>query len=168
MIKLNTTAGDIIIALDYDKAPNTAKNFETYVTDGFYDGVIFHRVIPGFMVQGGGFEAGMTEKDTRENIDNEANNGLSNEIGTLAMARTNAPHSASAQFFINVGNNKFLDHSAETDQGWGYCVFGKVVQGYEFVEAITKEPTANDGYHADVPVTDVIINTATVIDDIEL
>lgn len=168
MIKLETTAGDIIIQLDYDNAPNTAKNFEKYVTDGFYDGVIFHRVIPGFMVQGGGFEPGMKEKTTRDCIDNEANNGLSNEVGTLAMARTNDPHSASAQFFINVSNNTFLNHSSETSQGWGYCVFGKVVQGYENVEAITKQPTGNAGYHADVPKTDIIINKATIIDDIEL
>jgi peptidyl-prolyl cis-trans isomerase B (cyclophilin B) len=167
MIKLETTDGDIIIALDFENAPNTAKNFEQYVTDGFYDGVIFHRVIPGFMVQGGGFETGMTEKETRANIQNEANNGLSNDIGTLAMARTNEPHSASAQFFINVANNKFLNHSSETDAGWGYCVFGKVVEGYEVVNAITNLPTGSAGHHQDVPERDVVIKKATVINDIE-
>ena len=146
MIKLETTDGDIIIALDFENAPNTAKNFEQYVTDGFYDGVIFHRVIPGFMVQGGGFEIGMTEKETRANIQNEANNGLSNDIGTLAMARTNEAHSASAQFFINVADNKLLDFPGQ--DGWGYCVFGEIVAGQDVVDKIQSVETLNLGGHA--------------------
>ncbi len=165
MIKLETSDGDIFIELDYEKAPETAKNFETYVRDGFYDGTIFHRVIPGFMIQGGGFKPGMLEKETRAPIKNEADNGLSNDVGTIAMARTNDPHSASAQFFINVADNKFLNHTSPTPSGWGYCVFGKVVDGYEVVHAITGIPTTSAGFHQDVPSRDVVINKATVIDE---
>ena len=130
MIILHTNFGDISLELDHEKAPKTAANFEQYVSEGFYDGVIFHRVINGFMIQGGGFEPGMVQKTTRETIENEADNGLSNANGTIAMARTMDPHSASAQFFINVADNTFLDHTAKTTEGWGYAVFGKVVDGH--------------------------------------
>lgn len=162
MILLKTNHGDITIELDFDKAPETAKNFEQYVKDGFYDGVIFHRVISNFMIQGGGFEPGMNQKETRAPIKNEANNGLSNENGTVAMARTMDPHSASAQFFINVKDNGFLDHTAETMEGWGYAVFGKVVEGMDVVEKIKAVPTTMKAGHQDVPVDDVIIESATV------
>lgn len=161
MITLTTNHGDIQIELDYDNAPVTAENFAQYVKEGHYDGTIFHRVIDGFMVQGGGFASGMNEKQTRAPIKNEANNGLSNKTGTLAMARTMDPHSASAQFFINVNDNTFLDFKSETSQGWGYCVFGKVVAGMDVVEAIKGVATGNSGMHQDVPLEEVVIVSAT-------
>jgi peptidyl-prolyl cis-trans isomerase B (cyclophilin B) len=162
MIVLTTNFGEIKIELDFDKAPKSAANFEQYVKEGFYDGVIFHRVISNFMVQGGGFEPGMQQKKTREPIENEADNGLSNEMYTLAMARTMDPHSASAQFFINVADNAFLDHSGKNTQGWGYAVFGKVVEGQHVVDKIKLVPTTMKAGHQDVPVDDVIIEKAEV------
>jgi peptidyl-prolyl cis-trans isomerase B (cyclophilin B) len=162
MIILTTNHGDISIELDYEKAPKTAANFEQYVRDGFYDGVIFHRVIDGFMLQGGGFTPGMKQKDTRGTIENEADNGLKNLTGSLAMARTMDPHSASAQFFINVKDNSFLDHSAKTSQGWGYAVFGKVVDGMDVVNKIKGVKTTSRGGHQDVPEKDVIIESARI------
>ena len=162
MIVLTTNFGEIKIELDFDKAPKTAANFEQYVKEGFYDGVIFHRVISNFMVQGGGFEPGMHQKKTREPIENEADNGLSNEMYTVAMARTMDPHSASAQFFINVADNTFLDHSGKNTQGWGYAVFGKVVEGQDVVDKIKLVPTTMKVGHQDVPVDDVIIEKAEV------
>lgn len=164
MILLKTNHGDITLELDFDKAPETAKNFEQYVKEGFYDGLIFHRVISNFMIQGGGFEPGMKQRKTRATIKNEAKNGLSNKTGTIAMARTMDPHSASAQFFINVKDNSFLDHTAETMEGWGYAVFGKVVEGLDVVDAIKKVRTTSRSGHQDVPADDVIIESATVID----
>ncbi len=161
MIKLTTNHGDITIELHEDKAPITCANFKQYVEDGHYNGVIFHRVIPGFMIQGGGFAPGMQEKPSREPIQNEADNGLSNEPGSLAMARTPDPHSASAQFFINTKHNKFLDFPGQ--DGWGYCVFGKVVDGLDVVQNIEKVSTTTRMGHQDVPVDDVIIETAEVI-----
>jgi peptidyl-prolyl cis-trans isomerase B (cyclophilin B) len=165
MIKLHTNHGTITIELNHDKAPNTAANFLQYARDGFYDGTLFHRVIDGFMIQGGGMEAGMKEKATRAPIQNEADNGLSNETGTIAMARTNDPHSATAQFFINVKDNSFLDHSAPTPAGWGYCVFGKVTDGMDVVNAIKKVKTGSSGFHQDVPVDDVVIERVEVDED---
>lgn len=162
MITLTTNHGDIKIELDYENAPVTAENFAQYVKEGHYDGTIFHRVIDGFMIQGGGFASGMDEKQTRSPIKNEANNGLSNQTGTIAMARTMDPHSASAQFFINVSNNTFLDFKSESTQGWGYCVFGKVVEGMEVVEAIKGVSTGNYGMHQDVPLKEVVITKATL------
>lgn len=164
MIKLNTNMGEITIELDFDNAPNTAANFQQYVEDGFYDGKIFHRVIDGFMIQGGGFDADMNESETRPSIENEADNGLKNEIGTLAMARTNDPHSASSQFFINVGDNGFLNHSGKNTQGWGYAVFAKVVGGTDIVDAIKAVKTGSHGHHQDVPVDAVVIESAVVVD----
>lgn len=164
MILLKTSHGDITIELDYDKAPKTAENFEQYVRDGFYDGLVFHRVISNFMIQGGGFEPGMTPRKTRAPIPNEANNGLSNMKGTVAMARTMDPHSATAQFFINVENNGFLDHTAENAEGWGYCVFGKVVDGMDTVNSIRSVPTTMRAGHQDVPAEDVVIQKAEVIE----
>ncbi|MDB9706414.1 peptidylprolyl isomerase [Porticoccaceae bacterium] len=164
MITLRTTQGDISIELDFDKAPNTAANYLQYARDGFYNGTIFHRVIPGFMVQGGGMDAEMNEKESRESIENEADNGLANEIGTLAMARTSDPHSASSQFFINVSNNSFLNHSGKNSQSWGYAVFGKVVEGMDVVNAITEMETGSAGHHQDVPVETIEI-TETLISD---
>lgn len=161
-VTLHTNAGDIKIKLFDDKAPETAKNFLRYAEEGFYNNTIFHRVIKGFMVQGGGFEPGMNQKETHEPIQNEANNGLSNTRGTLAMARTQDPHSASCQFFINVVDNPFLDFTAENVHGWGYCVFGEVVEGMETVDKIREVKTGRSGYHADVPVEDVIIENTTV------
>jgi len=165
MIRLTTNFGNIDIQLDFEKAPVTAKNFEEYVKSGFYDGVIFHRVINGFMIQGGGFEPGMKEKRTNESIKNEANNGLSNMTGTIAMARTMDPHSASAQFFINVSDNTFLDHTAETMEGWGYAVFGKVTEGMDVVDQIKKVATTMAMGHQDVPAEDVIIEKAEIIEE---
>ncbi|WP_067869489.1 peptidylprolyl isomerase [Neptuniibacter marinus] len=165
MIILHTNFGDISLELDYEKAPKTAENFEQYVTDGFYDGVIFHRVINGFMLQGGGFEPGMVQKVTRETIENEADNGLSNSTGTVAMARTMDPHSASAQFFINVSDNTFLDHSAKTTEGWGYTVFGKVVDGMDVVNKLKTAATTIRAGHQDVPVEDIIIESAELVDE---
>lgn len=163
MIRLQTNFGNIDIELNYDKAPITCKNFEQYVTDGFYDGTLFHRVIDGFMVQGGGMEPGLQPKATREPIKNEADNGLKNETGTLAMARTTDPHSASSQFFINVSNNEFLDFTAQDTHGWGYCVFGKVVDGMDVVNTIKTQQTTSKMGHQDVPVDDIIIEKAEII-----
>ncbi len=162
MIVLETTFGDITIELDHEKAPKTAANFEQYVRDGFYDGTLFHRVIDGFMVQGGGFDENFDQKPTGDPIENEADNGLKNEAGTLAMARTQDPHSATAQFFINVADNAFLNHSGKSIQGWGYCVFGRVVDGMEVVEKIKNVETTRRGMHADVPAEDVVIKKAVV------
>lgn len=164
MIKMETSMGDIVIELDFEKAPKTAANFQQYVEEGFYDGLIFHRVINGFMVQGGGMDENMKEKATREPIKNEANNGLKNDCYTLAMARTMDPHSASSQFFINVKDNGFLNFSSETPQGWGYAVFGKVVEGTDVVDQIKTVATGRHGFHDDVPVEPVFINKATVIE----
>jgi len=164
MITFKTNLGDIKISLDFDKAPITAENFTKYAKEGFYEGTIFHRVIKGFMAQGGGFAAGMEEKDTNETIKNEANNGLSNKRGTLAMARTNEPHSASAQFFINLSDNDFLDHKNESTQGWGYCVFGEVVEGMDVVDKMVAIPTGRNGFHDDVPKEEIIIESVTVED----
>lgn len=164
MILLKTNFGDITLKLDHEKAPVTAKNFEQYVKEGFYNGVIFHRVISNFMIQGGGFEPGMTQKTTRETIKNEANNGLSNKCYTIAMARTMDPHSASAQFFINVKDNGFLDYTAETMEGWGYAVFGEVVEGQDVVDKIKGVKTTMKAGHQDVPVDDVIIEEASIIE----
>ena len=165
MIKLTTNFGDILVELDHENAPKTAANFEQYVKDGFYDGTIFHRVINNFMVQGGGMDEDMNEKTTRENIKNEANNGLKNDIGTLAMARTPDPHSASSQFFINIKDNDFLNFSSETPNGWGYCVFAKVTEGMDVVDAIKNVATGNKGMHQDVPVENVIIESATIVEE---
>ncbi len=163
MIKLHTNHGIISLELDAAKAPDTVANFIKYVEDGHYSNTVFHRVIDGFMIQGGGFEPGMKQKPTREPVQNEANNGLKNDKYTIAMARTSAPHSASAQFFINVGDNDFLNHTAPTPQGWGYCVFGKVVDGTDVVDKIRKVKTGSKGMHQDVPLEDVIIEKAEVI-----
>jgi peptidyl-prolyl cis-trans isomerase B (cyclophilin B) len=165
MVKLHTSLGIITVDLDEAKAPDTVRNFLEYVNSGFYDNTIFHRVIDGFMVQGGGFEPGMKQKATREPIKNEATNGLSNTQYTVAMARMPNPHSASSQFFINVGDNDFLDHSAPTPQGWGYCVFGRVVEGKDVVDRIKKVQTGRRGMHDDVPVQDVVIEKAEVVDE---
>jgi peptidyl-prolyl cis-trans isomerase B (cyclophilin B) len=162
MITLKTNLGDIKIELNFDKAPNTAKNFQQYVEDGFYNGTIFHRVIKGFMAQGGGFASGLEEKDSRESIENEASNGLSNKRGTLAMARTQDPHSASAQFFINLSDNDFLDFKNESVQGWGYCVFAEVVEGMDIVDKMTLVDTGRMGFHDDVPKEEIIIESAIV------
>jgi peptidyl-prolyl cis-trans isomerase B (cyclophilin B) len=164
VITFKTTLGDIKIALDFDKAPVTAKNFQQYAEDGFYNGTIFHRVIKGVMAQGGGFSSGLEEKSTKETIKNEANNGVSNTRGTLAMARTQDPHSASAQFFINLVDNTFLDFSSETVQGWGYCVFGEVVEGMDIVDKMTLVDTGRLGHHDDVPKEEIVI-TETVIEE---
>jgi peptidyl-prolyl cis-trans isomerase B (cyclophilin B) len=164
MIKMQTNYGTIELELDRDKAPKTVANFEQYVKDGFFDGTIFHRVINGFMIQGGGFEPGMKQKPTREPIINEAANGLSNLTGTIAMARTNDPHSATAQFFINVADNKFLDHTSPSGQGWGYAVFGKVTNGMDVVNSIKEVATGNSGGHQDVPVEDVVIEKVEIVD----
>lgn len=163
MVKLHTNKGDITIELDAAKAPETVKNFVEYVNSGFYNGTIFHRVINNFMIQGGGFEPGMKQKPTRAPIKNEAGNGLSNDNYTIAMARTSNPQSATAQFFINVKDNDFLNYTAPTQQGYGYCVFGKVVEGKDVVDAIRKVPTGfKDGFQ-DVPLEDVIITKAEVV-----
>ncbi len=162
MIKMETSLGTIMIELNAEKAPNSAANFVSYVEDGFYDGLIFHRVIPNFMVQGGGMNPDMSEKENKASIKNEANNGLKNEKGTLAMARTNDPHSATSQFFINLKDNGFLDHTSESPAGWGYAVFGKVTDGMDVVEAIEKVKTGNNGPHGDVPLEAVTIIKATV------
>ena len=164
MIRMKTSLGTIDIELDHEKAPKTAANFEQYVKDGFYDGTVFHRVINGFMVQGGGFEPGMSQKQTRATIENEANNGLKNDAGTIAMARTPDPHSATAQFFINVAKNDFLNFTAPTANGWGYCVFGKVVNGMDVVNQIKTQPTTSKAGHQDVPVDDIIIEHAEIVD----
>jgi len=162
-VDLETSAGTIRVELDDEKAPETVKNFLTNVENGHYDGTVFHRVIKGFMVQGGGFEPGMSQKPTGSTIKNEANNGLKNDKYTLAMARTSAPHSATAQFFINAADNEFLNFKSETPQGWGYAVFGRVVSGQDVVDAIEKVRTGNRGGHSDVPLDDVTITRATVV-----
>ncbi|WP_136247012.1 peptidylprolyl isomerase [Halomonas borealis] len=167
MIILQTNFGDIHIALNHDKAPKTAANFEQYVRDGFYDNTLFHRVIDGFMVQGGGFDLDFNQKPTRDPIENEADNGLTNTRGTLAMARTQDPHSASSQFFISVADNDFLNHRGKNLQGWGYCVFAEVVQGMDVVDRIKDVATTRRGMHADVPAEDVIIQRAYVQDAAE-
>ncbi len=162
MIELHTSKGLIVVELDNDKAPVTAANFKKYVEDGFYDGTIFHRVIANFMIQGGGMTPDMKEKTTRGAIKNEADNGLSNSKYTLAMARTNDPQSATAQFFINVKDNPFLNHTGTTTSGWGYCVFGKVVEGMDVVDAIKGVKTGRSGFHDDVPTEPVTITKAVV------
>jgi peptidyl-prolyl cis-trans isomerase B (cyclophilin B) len=163
MVRLETNFGVIAIELDTGRAPGTVKNFLEYVESGFYSNTVFHRVIDGFMIQGGGFEPGMNQKRARSPIKNEADNGLKNERYTIAMARTSEPHSASSQFFINVKDNGFLDHTAPNAQGWGYCVFGKVVEGRDVVDKIKQVKTGKRGGHADVPVEDVIIERAEAV-----
>ncbi len=165
MVKLETSMGDIIISLDAEKAPISSQNFLDYVNEGFYDNVIFHRVIENFMIQGGGFDTDMRQKDTKENITNEADNGLSNKKYTIAMARTQEPHSASSQFFINTKDNLFLDFTSPTPQGWGYAVFGEVVEGKDVVDAIEKVSTGQKSFYQDVPLEDVIIKKAYVLED---
>ena len=162
-VALNTNKGRIVLELNAEKAPKTVANFVDYVTSGHYNGTIFHRVIDGFMIQGGGFEPGMKQKQTHAPIENEANNGLKNANYTVAMARTSAPHSATAQFFINVAKNDFLNHTAPSMQGWGYAVFGKVVKGTEVVDQIKGVKTGNRGGHGDVPKEDVVIEKAVAI-----
>ncbi|MFM9913287.1 MAG: peptidylprolyl isomerase [Methylophilaceae bacterium] len=163
MVKLKTNFGVITLELDAEKAPITVANFLEYVKSGFYDGLIFHRVINGFMIQGGGMLPGMEQKPTNDTIQNEANNGLSNDTYTIAMARTPNPHSASSQFFININDNHFLNFSSETSQGWGYCVFGRVVKGQKVVDKIKQVETGSKAGHQDVPVEDVIIKSATIV-----
>ena len=163
MVKLHTNHGIITLELDAEKAPKTVENFLQYVRDGFFDGTIFHRVIDGFMIQGGGFEPGMTQKPTRDEIENEAANGLKNEAYTVAMARTPNPNSATAQFFINIANNSFLNFTSPTPQGYGYAVFGKVTEGTEVVDLIKKMKTGNRAGHQDVPLEDIVITHAEII-----
>ena len=162
-VKLSTSLGDIIIELNDSLAPITVKNFLTYVNEGFYNGTIFHRVIKGFMAQGGGFDADFNQKDTHEQIQNEADNGLKNVRGSIAMARTNAPHSATAQFFINYKDNSFLDFTGKNASGWGYAVFGQVIEGMDVVDKMADAPTGKRGFHSDVPKTDIVIISAEVI-----
>jgi peptidyl-prolyl cis-trans isomerase B (cyclophilin B) len=162
-VKLTTNFGAITLQLDAEKAPKTVENFLTYVKDGHYNNTVFHRVIKGFMIQGGGMEPGMKQKACRAPIDNEAANGLKNKRGTIAMARTGDPHSATAQFFINVVDNDFLDFKSPSGNGWGYCVFGEVVEGLDVVDAIRAVKTGNSGFHQDVPVEDVIIEKAEAV-----
>ena len=163
MIRFTTNKGVIDIELDHEHAPKSSANFEQYVRDGFYDGTIFHRVIKGFMIQGGGFERGMKEKATRAPIENEAANGLKNNKYTITMARTSDPHSASSQFFINVADNDFLNHTAPNPQGWGYAVFGKVTAGQNVVDEIARVPTSTRGFYGDVPVDDIVIEKAEIL-----
>lgn len=163
MIKLTTNHGVITLELDAEKAPKTVANFLAYVASGHYDGTVFHRVIDGFMIQGGGMSVGMKEKSPNAPIENEATNGLKNDRGTIAMARTSDPHSATAQFFINVADNDFLNHKAPSGQGWGYCAFGRVVEGMDVVDKIKGVKTGSKGFHQDVPVEDVIIEKAEVV-----
>lgn len=160
LVKLETSAGDITLELDQDKAPISSENFLSYVNSEAYDGTIFHRVIDGFMIQGGGFTPDMNQKKSNKPIKNEADNGLKNDNGTIAMARTNEPHSASNQFFINVANNDFLNHTAPTAQGWGYAVFGKVIDGMDIVNMIKSCKTGRHGFHEDVPVESITIERA--------
>ncbi|UOA08848.1 peptidyl-prolyl cis-trans isomerase [Methylobacter sp. S3L5C] len=162
-VKLTTTLGEIIIQLNTEKAPVSSANFLTYVNEGFYNGTIFHRIIPDFMAQGGGFDVKFDQKSVHGAIKNEANNGLKNTRGTLAMARTNDPHSATAQFFINYKDNSFLNHTSETSSGWGYAVFGEVIEGMDVVDAMAKEATSNRGGHENVPKTDIVIEKAEVV-----
>ena len=163
-LKMETSKGTITIELNGDKAPNTVANFLTYVNEGFYDGTIFHRVISNFMIQGGGFTDDMSQKTTHDPIQNEANNGLGNDIGTIAMARTGDPHSATAQFFINVKDNDFLNFSSETPQGWGYAVFGKVTEGMDVVDVIKDVATTTKGPYQDVPAETVTIEKVTIVE----
>ena len=160
---IHTSMGDITVELDEDRAPATVANFRRYAEDGFYNGTIFHRVIPGFVIQGGGMEPGMVEKDTREPIENEADNGLKNLRGTLSMARTSDPHSASSQFFINLVDNGYLNHTSKTQAGWGYAVFGKVVAGLDVIDKIAAVKTGRSGMHRDVPVEDIIIEKTEIL-----
>ncbi|QWD63216.1 peptidylprolyl isomerase [Polynucleobacter sp. MWH-UH2A] len=164
-VLLKTNKGDITLSLDSVKAPKSVANFLQYVKSGHYDGTIFHRVIDNFMIQGGGMAPGMKQKPTGAEIENEANNGLKNERGSIAMARTSDPHSATAQFFININNNDFLNHTAPNAQGWGYAVFGNVTDGMDVVDAIRKVKTGNAGFHQDVPTEDVVIEKATVLEE---
>ncbi|MDR1424651.1 MAG: peptidyl-prolyl cis-trans isomerase [Azoarcus sp.] len=162
-VNLHTNHGIIALELDAEKAPATIENFLTYAKDGHYDGTVFHRVIDNFMIQGGGFTPGMKQKPTRDPVKNEADNGLKNVRGTIAMARTNDPHSATAQFFINVVDNDFLDYRSPTPQGWGYCVFGHVVDGLDVVDEIRKVATGNNSFHQDVPTEDVVIERVEIV-----
>ena len=163
MVKIKTNHGEFSLELDAEKAPITVANFLEYVQSGFFNNTIFHRVIDGFMVQGGGFEPGMNQKPTRGTIKNEADNGLKNDLYTVAMARTSDPNSATAQFFINASNNDFLNYTSPTPQGWGYCVFGKVVEGQDVIDKIRKVRTGSKGGHQDVPLEDVVIESAEVV-----
>ncbi|MDD1641213.1 MAG: peptidyl-prolyl cis-trans isomerase [Methylococcaceae bacterium] len=162
-VKLTTTLGEIIIQLNTEKAPVSSANFLTYVNEGFYNGTIFHRIIPGFMAQGGGFDTSFNQKVVHAPIKNEANNGMANSRGTIAMARTNDPNSATAQFFINYKDNSFLNHTSPTASGWGYAVFGEVIEGMDVVDAMAKQATGNRGGHQDVPKTDIVIEKAEVV-----
>ncbi|MGR9013899.1 MAG: peptidylprolyl isomerase [Gammaproteobacteria bacterium] len=162
-VKLTTSLGEIIIQLNPEKAPISSANFLTYVTEGFYNGTIFHRVIPGFMAQGGGFDTDFNQKAVHDPIKNEADNGLPNKRGSIAMARTNVPDSATGQFFINYKDNASLNHTSPTPSGWGYAVFGEVIEGMEVVDEMAKQPTGNRGGHQDVPKTDIVIEKAEVI-----
>ena len=164
-VQLCTSIGDIVVELDPVRTPMTTENFLGYVRDGYYDGTIFHRVIDNFMIQAGGFESGMRSKQPGARIENEADNGLSNALGSIAMARTSDPHSASAQFFINASNNAFLDFKSRSNDGWGYCVFGVVVEGMEVVDKIVKSPTADRAGHKDVPVEEIVIERAVEQDN---
>lgn len=164
MITLHTNYGDISIELDFDKAPATARNFVELAESGFYNNLIFHRVIEDFMIQAGGFNAAMRQKDAPKTIENEANNGLKNDLGTIAMARTMDPHSASSQFFINLNDNAFLNHTTKTMEGWGYCVFGKVVEGLLVVKKIGAISTKSKAGHQDVPAEDVFIKSVTIVE----
>lgn len=163
MVKIKTNHGELSLELETEKAPITVANFLEYVQSGFFNNTIFHRVIDGFMVQGGGFEPGMNQKPTRATIKNEADNGLKNDIYTVAMARTSDPNSATAQFFINASNNDFLNYTSPTPQGWGYCVFGKVIEGQDVIDKIRKVRTGSKGGHQDVPLEDVVIESAEVV-----
>lgn len=165
VVKLETNKGAITIELNAEKAPKTVENFLNYVKSGHYDGTIFHRVIDGFMIQGGGMDEQMNEKATNPPVENEADNGLSNDIGTIAMARTQDPHSATGQFFINVANNGFLNHTGKNPMGWGYAVFGKVTDGMDVVETIKGVATGNHGFHQDVPKEAIVITAATIISE---
>jgi len=162
---METNHGTITIEMDADKAPVTVRNFEKYLADEFFDNTIFHRVIPNFMIQSGGFNPGMIQKQALDTIENEADNGLANDRGTIAMARTNDPHSASSQFFINLKDNAFLNHSGKNPQGWGYCVFARVTDGMDVVDKIAAVATGNSGGHGDVPVDDVVILKVEETDD---
>lgn len=162
-VKLTTSLGEIVIQLNPEKAPISSANFLTYVNEGFYNGTIFHRVIPGFMAQGGGFDTDFNQKATHDPIKNEADNGLPNKRGTIAMARTNVPDSATAQFFINYKDNSFLNYSSPTTSGWGYAVFGEVIEGMDIVDEMAKQPTGNRGGHQDVPKTNIVIEKAEVL-----
>ena len=165
VVELDTNMGAIVIELNEEKAPKTVENFLNYVKSGHYDGTIFHRIIDGFMIQGGGMDADMNEKTTNKPVENEADNGLKNNAGTIAMARTQDPHSATSQFFVNVKDNDFLNHSGKNMQGWGYTVFGKVTSGMDVIEKMRGVPTGRFGMHADVPKEPVVINSATIISE---